>query len=478
MANPAIPDKLDQAVGGAVDTVKFARMIKQTYGRSSLTRDAKDMIAQYPCLFSSGIPLDDQVIIAKGLEAQYAALLISIISARSHFSRAKYDTPVDYLKTFHNNSSIPSIFMSMDSQMPDDGNQYALEKATMNYDLGKLVPKNVVVECWDATNDRFNTTKLNDSYHPEFTTQKAMEQVVMNLRNLHRPAMEGGYDDLVGLTGLAGRDNKDDVGTPGQSYKYEYKKVPKKDSNGKVVRDANGRVIKEMELQTSVRTPSATGRQEIAKNNSQLSMMAPTMVNLQLTSTHGNEPAITHNLVMGVKAMARSIPQEYMISNLADAAKGSRKIFSFIQYTEGERKIISDMIFGIRDAKEMAVGDRDMRYWISSLKRRKYGDLIGKLSSGQGLQPLVTIVCTSYDVAKVMEMTGTDLNEPYNAAKLIAKYYLLGFIIYDPESGRLKSFFDGNNNFDVTTIASLKNKQQKDTDLMQYSQFLRAAGKM
>lgn len=476
MANPT-PDKADQAVRGTVDTIKFARMIKQTYGRSSLTRDAKDMIAQYYCLFSSGIPLDDQVIIAKGLEAQYAALLVAMVSARSHFDRAKYDTPVDYLKNFHDNSNIPTLFMSIDSQLPDD-NQYSLESAVMFPKMGHLVPTNVVMECWDATNDRFNTAKLNDSYHPEATTQRAMEQVVNNLRKIHKPAMEGAYDDIMGMAGLAGSASKDDVGAPGRAYTYEYKRETKKDASGKVVRDSNGRPVKEMVLQTSNRTPSTTGKQEIAKNNAQMSMIAPTLINLQLTSTHGNEPAITHNLVMGVKAMARTIPQEYMISNLADAAKGSRKIFSFIQYTEGERRLIADMIFGVRDAKEMAVGNRDMRYWISALKRRKYADAIGKIMTGHGLQPLATIVCTSYDVAKVMELTNVDLNEPYNAAKLLNKYYLLGFIIYDPESGRLKSFFDGNTDFDVTTISSLKNKQQKDTDLMQYSQFLRAAGKM
>jgi hypothetical protein len=98
--------------------------------------------------------------------------------------------------------------------------------------------------------------------------------------------------------------------------------------------------------------------------------------------------------------------------------------------------------------------------------------------TGESMPPITTIVTTTYEVAKVAELTGMDLLEPYTAVKLLSKYFLLGLVIYDPETGRVQSIFDGDVNFSVTTLSGLKTKQQKDQDLTQFAQFIRASGRM
>lgn len=483
MANPATgADKVAQDV---FDTVKLARLVKQTYGRSSLTRSAKDTVAQFPVIFSGDIPTDDAVILAKALEAQYASLLVSVISAHSDYDRSKYDNPADYLRSFHNNRSIPTLFMSMDSQLPDGESVLTctLESAHTMYDLEKIVSSDLVMECWDTAEDRYNCSSLNSMYHPEKATQDAMESVVKNLRALHKPAMEGGMDGIAGAFGVSGsRTDKDMIGSPTKAEKTTTtirSNIPQRDENGNFIKDDKGRVVtgELKNVDNIVRSPAATGVQKIDKND-RLTALEPTLVNLQLNSHHGNAPVITHNVVLGVKAMIRSIPQQFMISNLAEGVNNSRSIFKWIKWTEGEYGIVKDLILGISDSKEAAVSNRDMRTWLSALKRRKLGNLIGKLASGEGMPPLTTIVTTSYEVAKIAEMTGMDLNEPYTAVKLMSKYYLLGFMIYDPESGRVKAIFDGDTNYNVVTINGLKSKQQKDQDLAQFSAFMRAAGRM
>lgn len=483
MANPVTGS--DKVAQDTFDTLKFARLVKQTYGRSSLTRDAKDTIAQFPVIFSADIPMDDAVIITKAIEAQYAALMVSVISVHSDYDRAKYSNPADYLRSFHNNSSIPALFLSMDSQLPEGESilTSTLESATTMYALESLVDKDIVMECWDTLEDRFNTGSLNHMYQPEKATQDAMESVVRNLRELHKPAMEAASDDLAAAFGVAGnRVTKDAVGAPTKAttMKTTVKSGPARDDTGNVITDRRGNV--KMETTTvrdePIRQPMATGQQSIVRND-RLTMLEPTLINLQLNSHHGNNgDVITHNIVMGVKAMAKLIPQQFMISNLADGVNNSRTIFKFIRWTEGNYSIIKDLILGIDEAKDSAVSDRDMRKWLQALKRRKFSNLIGRLFNGEGMPPLTTIVCTSYEVARVAELTGMDLNEPYTAAKLLSKYYLLGFMIYDPETGKLKALFDGDTSFSVTTLSGLKTKQQKDQDLVQYTQFIRAAGRM
>ena len=476
--------KVDEAI---VDSVKFAKLIGQTYGRSSLTRNAKDTIAQYPVIFSADIPTEDAVVVAKSLEAQYAALLVSLVSVNSDYDRSRFKNPSDYLKTFYNNKNVPPILMSMDAQLPDDEfiGEFAVESATIYPDLDRLIPSHIAMECWADSDDQFNQTSINSCYRPESWTQKAMEQVVGKLRELHMPAMEGTVDEVLNNMGVgSNRYNGDDVGAPTKADRVsrtEEKGVYQTDEKGKVVVDPRTnkpvRVTKVTDNKV-LRAPAATGAQGFNTYNDKLGSMAPTMVNLQLTSHHGNAPVITHNVVVGVKAMVRTVPQDLMISNLAEGVNDTRRMFKFIKWTEGEYRFIRDFILGIDEAKLNASSNRDMQKWLSGLKRRKRADLISKMTTGMPLPPMVTIVATSYEIAKVQEMTGLDLNDAYNAAKLISKYYLLGFIIYESESGRIKAIFDGDTNFSVSTISGLKTKQQKDQDLVQYAQFIRAANRM
>lgn len=468
-----------------VDSVKFAKLVTQTYGRSSLTRNAKDTVAQYPVIFSADIPTEDAVIVAKALEAQYAALLISIISASSDYDRSRYKNPVDYLKVFYNNSNTPPIFASIDSEIPTGA---VLEAAIVYPDMDRHVPTRVAMECWIDTDIQFNSSRLNASYQPAYHTQSVMESVVSNLRNISTPAMEAASDtdeflNAIGA-GRANRVNSDDYGVPSKNTTTNRTTIKGKtqvDDQGRAVIDSRtGKPIKVDETRTEVsRSSSAsTGVQSYANYNDKLGNMAPTMINVQLNSHHGNAPVITHNVVMGVKAMVRSVPQDLMISNLAEGVNDTRKMFKFIKWTEGEYKLIRSLILGIDDAKAAAASNRDMKHWLEGLKRRKRADTLSKLSTGFPIPPMTTIIATSYEVAKVYEMTGLDLSDAFNAMKLISKYYLLGFGIYDSESGKIKAIFDGDTAFSINTISGLKGKQQKEQDLVQYAQFIRAAGRM
>ena len=480
-------ESVDQAI---VDSVKFAKLISQTYKRSSLTRNAKDTIAQYPVIFSSDIATEDAVIIAKALETQYAALLVSVISANSDYDRGRFKNPSDYLQTFYNNRTTPSILSTMaglDSQLPDDihAMECELNAAIVYHDMDRYVPSHIAYECWQDSSIQFNGSSMNQAYKPAYETQTTMSRVVDNLRNLHKPAMEASGDSMLNALGVGGsRYNGDDVGTPTKADRVSREVIKgayQTDENGNVVIDPRTKKPVRVDREVSnkvLRSPASTGSQGIANYNDKLGNMAPTMINLQLTSHHGNAPVITHNVVIGVKAMARTVNQSLMISNLAEGINGTRAMFKFIKWTEGEYKFIRDFIFAVDRAKEDAASNKDMKHWLHTLKRRKRADLVNKMVNGMPMPPMATIVCTSYEVAKVRVLTGLDLMEAFNAAKLISKYYLLGFLIYEPETGKVSSIFDGDTEFSVTTISGLKTKQQKDQDLVQYSKFLRAAGRM
>lgn len=471
-----------------IDGVRFANLIKKTYSRSSLTRDAKDTIAQYPVIFSADIPTEDATVIAKAFEAQYAALLVSVISASPDYDRSRYENPAEYLKNFFDNRSVPAVLNVLESQLPEDvfSEDLTLESATIYHDIDRLIPTRIATECWEDTDSAFNTATLNHRYKPESMTQRAMEGVVNQLRALHTPAMEASGDDILNSFGARGsRLNSDDVGTPTKADRVERtteRGVYQTDDKGQIIIDPKTKKPIRMDRireNRVLRAPAETARQGFNTYNDKLGSMAPTMVNVQLTSHHGNAPVITHNIVLGVKAMVRSVPQDLMISNLAEGISETRGVlFKFIKWTKGEYRFVSDFILGIDNAKSDAASNKDMKHWLKTLQRRKRSDAINKITSGMAMPPMTTIVTTSYEVARVKEMTGLDLNDELNAAKLIAKHYLLGFAIYDSETGRIRSIFDGDASFSINTISGLKTKQQKDQDLVQYAQFVRAAGRM
>lgn len=469
--------------GDVVNSVKIARAVKSTFGSNSLSRRAQDTIMQFPMIMSAGIPIDDAVILTKGLESQYAAMYVSVISCNSDYNRGKYANPVDYLKTFHDNSNIPSIFMTMDSEIPE-GSTITIESAMTLHSMENLVAHEVIMECWGDNMEKYNDTSLNSLYQPHAATQATMESIVNNLRSIEKPALEGANDDLNALFGAAtaGVPGKDNIGVGKTAVTVKTVAKPKAviGKNGKPVMDKKGRPVTKVvyDKEYPVLVPTSTGVQKINPYNDKLGALAPTLVDIQLNSHHNNGPVITHNLVLGIKGMARMINQELMISNLAEAVNDTRAIFKFIQWTEGNYSLVKDLILGASSAKANAAADKDMTKWITAIQRRKHGDLIGKIFSGQGLPPFTTIICTNYDVARVHEITGVDLNEAYSAVKLLSKYYLLCFIIYDPETGQIKSIFEGDTEYGVTSIGALKTKAQKEQDLATYAKFIRAAGRM
>lgn len=449
-------------------SVNFAKLVKQTYGRNSLTRSAKDTIAQFPVVMSSDIPLEDATIIAKGLEAQYAALLVGEISMRSEYNRDQYATPADYLKTFHNNDNIPALFRSMDSELPQDIAELKVASATLT-DLGKMVPKEVVMECWGNSDGigaaMFNTDSLNGTYTPHAYTQGVMESVVSDLRKLHAPAMEADADSLVSTyTSMNAPKSGHLSGVP-----EEFTRRQKFDKNtGKKVSD------------DTFRKKQQTGKVELAsKNQKFMSDLEPTLISVQLNSWTSNSDVITHNLVYGVKTKIQVIPQEYIISNLVEGVRGSRAIFTFIRWTEGDYKLIRDGILGFERGRTDAVANRDIRTWLNAIRARRRSDGYSKALSGQGLPPITTVVISAYEAARVAQETGVDLTEPYSAAKLIAKYYLLGFVIVNTETGTLSCMFDGDTQFSTTTIGALRQKQKNsnETDLDQFARMMRALGR-
>lgn len=103
--------------------------------------------------------------------------------------------------------------------------------------------------------------------------------------------------------------------------------------------------------------------------------------------------------------------------------------------------------------------------------------MLARIGAGESIPPNTTVVLTSHEAALVAEQTGVDLNEPYNAIKLMNAYYFLAVMIVDPATGAVKTLFDGDNRYSETSINALRGKTNKnDTDLTSAIALLRTVG--
>jgi hypothetical protein len=222
-------------------------------------------------------------------------------------------------------------------------------------------------------------------------------------------------------------------------------------------------------------------KNEIVKND-KLTALEPTMVNVTVTR-HNNNPGsgpsvYLQTITLGVKAMVRLVKSDLMVANMVEAAKNANAIFKFIRWTKGEIKFVRDFVFGISEAKASALAKSSIESKVlKSSKKRKKINNISKFLDNE-VFPTLTIVMTTYEVLQVKNICGVDLSQLYNALKLMNKYYLLAFSIYDPDTQTLQTLFDGDDDFSYATIGTMKSQENKDINLSNTKDVLKIMGRI
>lgn len=496
MANNPAPDQAT-----TLDALKFAKAVVSKTSNNSLTRQAANQsMFIYPMVMCADVPIDDAVPYAKETERMLASLLVALISVNSDFNLEKYMNPSEYLQKFHSNENASAILRALNTAVNQATESFsalrecldvAIENATLiPDDITRTISPDFVMEAFIDTGLCFRVNRINEEYTPHVATQSAMESIAKDLQGIPKPAMEAGGSP-AGSAGRMGsqilyrqtNQGRADAsgGAPDKSVKVNQTTTEMVDftmPDGRKLRrpavDENGKPIQtKSEVVTTLSTQ--TGKQGVVRND-RLTGMEPTLVNLQLTGHTRNGTVIVHNVTLAIKVDCRQCTSEVMVSNLVGAVTGSRAIFNFIKWTRGQYGFIKDFIFGVSNAKDKAIGSRDTRQWLASLKRGKLKGAISRLT-GETMPPITIIVATMNDVARVQQETGVDLSQPFAAIKMMNAYYMLGFSIIDTATGKVMSIYDGDTDFSVTSINALRGRNSsKETDLSTYVSILRAAG--
>ena len=201
------------------------------------------------------------------------------------------------------------------------------------------------------------------------------------------------------------------------------------------------------------------------------------MINVTVLCHGKTEGSFTQNVTIGVKTMPRVISSELMITSMIDVCQDTHKIFKFLKWTKGEIKTL-DALLGISNARKKVLeknAKQEVKLINQAKKRR--GNSILQRFLGNQVMPTLTIIITDYEAAMIKESCHVDLNNLSEAVRLMNKYFLLSFGIYDTKQNMLKVLFDCDDDWAYTTIGNLKSNTNKVNDVLSQNAVLGMFGR-
>ena len=414
-----------QMIENVNTAVSTGKVIAKYVSNTSLTKLAKDSIFQFPVIISASIDNDEIFVMAKSFERSYASMMVSVISMSSYIDLNKYgkeDYLVNFLRRFHSNTNIGGNIIASESISISDANILPQEN---------VVGVNVAA-LWDSVYESVDNTSINDMYRPFKRTTRILED-----------ALEAGTFAKTIKIGNTSIDNADTIAKTGQKNVVNDEGKPIRNSKS----DKFNQVVK----------------------SDYMTDMAPTMINVTVVAdATGKGATWTQSVVLGIKSMVRMVKSGVMVNNMMDAFK-DRGLFKWLSWTKGEIST-AELIFGAGKAMQdgYAAGKGDN--WLKILRERKMAQGINKLL-GKRLLPNASIVITESEALAIKEATGVDPHNPADAQKMMNRYFLLAFGIYDTENKLLDVMYDGESQFSTESIRELAAKNKKDTNLLAMNKY-------
>ena len=416
--------------------VNTGKVVAKFVSNTSLTRLAKDSIFQFPVIVSASIDNDEIFVMAKSLERSYASMMVSVISMSNYIDLRKYgkeDYLIKFLRRFHSNANIGGDVVTESIQITEAN--ILPQENVVGVDIASL---------WDSAIEAVDHESINDMYLPYTRTKRILEG-----------ALEAGSK-------------------PGSTFTI-------KDKNGnEVVRIENADAIAKMgSPRMTTTTTDAHGNKHInptrvASNKAlpanqivksdYMTDMAPTMINITVVAdATGNGDTWNQTVTIGIKAMVRMVKSAVMINNMIDAFK-DRTLFRWISWTNGEIST-AELLFGVNSALKSGFSAGKGDNWLKTLRNRKMMQGINKVL-GKRLLPNASIIITEAEAVTLQQTLGVDPHNPADVQKMMAKYFLLAFGIYDTENKLLDIMYDGESQFSSESIRELAAKNKKDTNLL------------
>lgn len=367
-------------------------------------RDARDELApqsitmagrsldgtlQFPMLTTDTISIATAGTLARTMERVYASFAQTVISMNSTIDISADKSPIDFLKKFHRNVK------TMESE--------------------EIQPYMELIEAGKYSafvNESFNLVVLfNESDKP---TAKMLKE--------NRALLEAAdFTEARKLPKYQGKPMYEAI-MPADMMPYMNREKAK---------------LKDYDVQNK---PQLMNDNDVKKEND----VQPFTMSVRLMAVNDKKEFVQFmDFVMGVKVVLHNIHSDEIISNCIRAISNNGFFFKFLRWTTGEKSLFGDLLLNVNDVKLDAVNQsKGSSRWWQTLKRMKerknqYVNLFGK----NRMIPNSTLVITEYEVNKIKEASGYDLNDAKIAKKLVNQLFLMALIIVSDSTETFKVIY-------------------------------------
>lgn len=483
-------------------------VIQRATAKTSITRLTKDQIFQFPIAIESDIDDDEKYPIIKAIEKNYASLILTAIVNEGVINRDKYDNISQFLRKFHNNTDIP--FSAVESEM-----NVVSAIAEEGY-----IPSNELLQMDVTIEALVDTSSLNDMYLPfnrtlakvntaleSAKTSIAMEaseyfrrprydrdrngQIIGGANNPQISTNNQGkiqyqyieapqkgtaqYNNLVNLYGEPKTLDDWDAEVNRQDI-IQYNELKKEEREFQAIERARDRAQRVLDRQEDryqqlqdktiedARRAMSNVRGEMLRDEKYGSLM-PTVLNMTIANVKSQAGSWSQQLTIGIRAVPRYFSSSIMIANMCEAFKNGL-VFTFLKFTKGELKWW-DSLLGITDARNNAIINRSDR-WLRVLKSLSKKN---KRKINNKHNPNMTIIITENDAILIKEKCGIDPHSVSAVKKMMDKYFILGFGIYDTEAKMLNMIYDGDADFSQYSLRSMIADSKKELNLLAMNRY-------
>lgn len=436
---------------------EFTDYVANTKKQHSLSKTAMEGVLNFPVIVSNALTIEDASLVSKSLEKEFATFVLVTMTMSPYLcTSSKNATAADYINKFHQNVDT----RTNGTDIVNAAVRIARESADMlnvDYDSLQGLEETLAYRIYEGVNySNINKENIKVSYTLEDVTNSEVLNEAVNRRisGIVRPTLEADAPKNV--------INNSNFGGNADTIKF-----------GDV-----DRIV----LQT--RTPAGPGKdtkqlQHMMDNDAKkANELVPTLLHMRVypvDKNNGTElPPI--DFVLGIKATIHPVSSDEMITNVCRGIKNENTFFNFLRWTTGEIRFLKDFVFGMNELKIDAMNSSaKASKWWSMLKRRKAMAKIKNIILPNKLLPNATIVITQEEVNTIKDIYGYDLDNTGLVYKLMENYFLISFVIVDPALQRVKFLFDGRNQYETLTYATLS--REATTNDKQFKEMLNMLGR-
>ena len=439
---------------------------------SSIAKQSQEGTLQFPVIVSrTSLDIENLQTISRSLERQFSSFVQIVLTMNPVLNIETEKNLATYLRKFHQNSDsktdmndITNFFVDIDNLkenyllLTDEYDNIAILTGTFEgCSTKQIVETNreqlkVILEYLklDLLNDKF--TPNNQSLY-KFSNNNLTKFHNRNvlLEAPNKPPQGGGTKPPQRPPYKPSAQIISSVGTVNNTFVNNTSKDKIYNGGG-----SESKRLSEFNL------PNKTLVDNDVKKSNEL---VPTMLHLRLKlidkkgDNHG-----THDYLIGIKAVIHPVNSEEMISNVVNACKNNNKLFDFIRWTSGEINFLQDFVLNIKEIKTDVNnrGNGSSPWWITLKRRKALSKVKNTLLLGNQLLPNTTLVLSMQEVDLIKATYGYDLMNITFVNKIMATYFLLGFVVVDTSSQLAHFLFDGQNSYQTTTFIGLERETGSD----------------